>query len=519
VLLFSSRSMMMSVFVVNVLRWSVPIATLFALAASTVQAQRGNSRDQAQIQAIEQQMSVAEQRYTQALVLAWANDPHARAEADAALADMEDAIAACEVQRGCHMSNLLASYNRLLKQQLDGQDEQWLAAHPIAALNDETGDEAEVATAAGDDESVQPPNFREQVQYNPAIAEGIRRWLTDRRHLLLTSYENYMNLRPLILPEWEKRRLPEALLFGIMATESNGRAHVSSRAGAAGLMQFMPATGKRFGLGPDDSGFDTRFDPRSAVRASARYVQHHINLLGDSVEMALAAYNGGEGRAFRVFKASNGRSFWTDTVFNQFPDETRDYVPMVIAAAWIFTDPEHYGVEFMPVEMRPTALRLRKPASIYQLTICLGSQPDTREGYMRVLRNLNPRFDADAVIDEGAILTVTTRMAQLYQQHCINGARAELAQELVSADPNLAIVRTSPSTEPRSAVASSSSAISGNASTSTPRTYKVSQGDTLGRIASRFQCRTAPLAQANGLRGPAYLIRPGQTLKLEGCTQ
>ncbi len=73
-------------------------------------------------------------------------------------------------------------------------------------------------------------------------------------------------------PEWEKRGLPEALLFGIMAKESNGRVHASSRAGAAGLMQFMPATGRRFGLGPDGTGFDTRFDARSAAEASASYL-------------------------------------------------------------------------------------------------------------------------------------------------------------------------------------------------------------------------------------------------------
>jgi len=515
--------MTMSVFVVNMLRWSVPIATLFALAASTVQAQRVSSRDQAQAQAIEQQMSLAEQRYTQALILAANADPDARAQADSALADMEDAISACEAQRGCYVSNLLASYNRLLKQQLDANGEEWLAAtHPLLALADEVADAAQLANVMTGDENAVSLNFREQVQYNPAIAEGIRRWLTDRRHLLLTSYENYMNMRPLIWPEWEKRDLPEALLFGIMATESNGRAHVSSRAGAAGLMQFMPATGKRFGLGPDDSGFDTRFDPRSAVRASARYIQHHINLLGNSIEMALAAYNGGEGRALRVYRASAGGSFWTDSVFSQFPDETRDYVPMVIAAAWIFTDPTHYGVEFIPVEMRPTALRLRKPTSIYELTICLGSQPDTRDGYMRVLRNLNPRFNADATIAEGSILTVTTRIAQLYQQYCLNGPRAELAQALVSADPNLAIVRTTPlgtesSTTPASSAVASIAAPASR--TNTPRTYKVSRGDTLGQIANRFQCRTAPLAQANGLRGPAYVIRPGQTLKLEGCAQ
>ena len=49
------------------------------------------------------------------------------------------------------------------------------------------------------------------------------------------------------------------------------------------------------------------------------------------------------------------------------------------------------------------------------------------------------------------------------------------------------------------------------------RSYKVARGDTLGRIASRFQCEVPALARANGLRAPAYALKPGQTLKLEGC--
>jgi len=505
---------MMSGWVLSVLRWSVPVATLFTLAASTVQAQRINSRDQERIQAIEGRMAEAEWRYAHALILTANADPEGRSEADAALADMEDAIAACEAQRGCRISNLLASYNRLLKQQIDDHGEAWL----IEQL--ETADAAPLAsTSSALATATEPPEFRERVTYNPAIADGIRRWLTDRRHLLLTSYENYMNLRPLIWPEWEKQGLPEALLFGIIANESNGRTHVSSRAGAAGLMQFMPATGRRFGLGPDDTGFDTRFDPRRAVRASARYIHNYMSVMGNSVEMALAAYNGGEGRAQRVFRQSEGRSFWTDTVYNQFPDETRDYVPMVIAAAWIFTDPASYGVEFAPVEMRPAALVLNQPTSIYELTICLGNA-NTRDGYMRALRNLNPRYAADAQLPEDTVLTVTTRIAQLYNRYCISGARAELARELSQANAETAIVRTGPTPPATSAlVASTTTSNRQTTPAATARTYQVASGDTLGRIAARFQCRTAPLAQANGLRGPAYTIRPGQTLKLEGCTQ
>src|SRR5690606_39644120 len=89
---------------------------------------------------------------------------------------------------------------------------------------------------------------------------------------LMTSYENYQVMRHLMWPEFEKRGLPEALLFGILAKESNGRVHSVSRAGAAGPMQFMPSTGRRFGLGPDGTGFDTRYDPRSAAEASAAYL-------------------------------------------------------------------------------------------------------------------------------------------------------------------------------------------------------------------------------------------------------
>src|SRR3546814_9819469 len=98
------------------------------------------------------------------------------------------------------------------------------------------------------------------VQDNPAVQAGIRRWLTDMRPSLMDSYENYEYLRETMWPSFERAGLPEALLFGIMDKESNGKAHATSRAGAAGPMQFMYATGKRFGLGPAGTGFDTRFE-------------------------------------------------------------------------------------------------------------------------------------------------------------------------------------------------------------------------------------------------------------------
>lgn len=498
-----------------------------------------SARDKAKVDAITARMAAAEKRYSDSLVQVANADPKGRNEGDAALEDMEDVISACIAQKGCQVSGLLPTYKRLLKQQSDnvGADSDELGgtgpleADPdhIAPLVADVPEAARAAALLNDHRHA----FDDMVEYNPAIQAGIRRWLTDMRPALLTSYENYMNLRAVMWPEWEKDDLPEALLFGIMAKESNGRVHASSRVGAAGLMQFMPATGRRFGLGPDGTGFDTRFDPRSAAQASADYMNERMRGLNKNIEYALAAYNGGEGRAARVYRETGGQSFWTDSSYNQFPGETKDYVPMVIAAAWIFLHPQQYGVEFPKIHAQPATIRLAKSTTIYELTICLGST-GTRDGYMRALRNLNPRYEADGWIPAGTTINATTRIAGLYNRYCVSGPRADLARTLITADLNAAIKRPSAATVTGSvavgdvqAMQAAQAAVPVAAPAPAPRpaaparraarSYKVARGDTLGAIANRFQCEVPALARANGLRAPAYALKPGQSLKLEGC--
>ena len=317
--------------------------------------------------------------------------------------------------------------------------------------------------------------------------------------------------------------------IGIMAKESNGRVHASSRAGAAGPMQFMPATGRRFGLGPDGTGFDTRFDPPAVGLASADYLDERMRSLNRNIEYALAAYNGGEGRAQRVFNQFGGRSFWDEAVYNQFPGETKDYVPMVIAAAWLYLHPKQYGLEFPKIDSQPATFRLAKASSIYELTICLGNG-GTRDGYMRALRNLNPRYEADAWIPAGTTLKGTNKIANLYNRNCISGPRADLARTLIAANLNSAITR---SPMPGSVAVGDVTQVEGEALMSAPvaaaepkpakpkaaaaRSYRVARGDTLGKIAQKHDCDLKQLARANGLKAPAYSVRPGQSIKLEGC--
>ena len=181
---------------------------------------------------------------------------------------------------------------------------------------------------------------------------------------------------------------------------------------------------------------------------------------------------------------------------------------MVIAAAWLFEHPREYGLDFDSVDSRPATLQLRKPASIYELTICLGDS-GTRDGFLRPLRNLNPRYQADSWLPEGTTLRATKRMVALYDRNCVQGPRAALAQRLIQSDADAAIVHAGDRAARPAAVAGAAKQ---------PNQYSVQRGETLSSIARKFQCSTGNLAQANGIKAPRYAIRPGQKLKLSGCS-
>ena len=473
-------------------------------------------------------MDAAEKRYRDAL-LAEDEDTDGNVPS-AALTEMQAVVAACARQKGCELPKMLATYERLLKaspQDGDGdpdsEDEDPIDEGDLARTGAGVPDSADAASLL----SEEGQRFVRMVQFNPAVQAGIRRWLTDMRPSLMDSYENYRYMQHLMSPAFKRHGLPEALLFGIMAKESNGKVHVGSRAGAVGPLQFMPATGRRFGLGNDGTGFDTRYDAAASADAAAQYLTERMTQLDNSIELSLAGYNGGEGRALRVFRGSGGRSFWDYDVYSQFPAETKDYVPMVVAAAWLFLHPKEYGIRWPKVNSRPAVVRLVQPASIYELTICLGNY-GSRDGYMRALRNLNPRWDADSSIPAGTTLNATTRIASLYNRYCTRGQRLQLAEQLVASNVQSALVRIGPMTS-----TGGEATVSADASAEVPaqaapparpkpqpakaKTHKVKRGETLSSIVRKFDCDLGDLANANKLKAPKYAIRPGQSLALAGC--
>ena len=118
-----------------------------------------------------------------------------------------------------------------------------------------------------------------------------------------------------IIDRWARARgLPPALVHAVVRTESAYRANAVSHAGAAGLMQLMPATAKRYGV-----SFKGRFDPEKNVKAGTEYLRDLLDMFNGDVKLALAGYNAGEGAVMRY-----GRKI---PPFR----ETQRYVPKVLA--------------------------------------------------------------------------------------------------------------------------------------------------------------------------------------------
>jgi membrane-bound lytic murein transglycosylase D len=172
------------------------------------------------------------------------------------------------------------------------------------------------------------------IALNDPVKVALEQWLTQLRPNLMLAYENYQYLRYRMWPEYQKAGLPEALLFGMLAKESGGKVHAVSRSGASGPLQFMYATGVRFGLGTVN-GFDQRFDPQLSARANAAYLNEQLAVFNDNLELVLGAYNGGEGAMQRVANRNPEAGFWDPRIYFDLSPETRDYVPMVLAAAWL----------------------------------------------------------------------------------------------------------------------------------------------------------------------------------------
>jgi membrane-bound lytic murein transglycosylase D len=183
---------------------------------------------------------------------------------------------------------------------------------------------------------------------------------------------------PHMMERLEERGMPLDLMY-LSMVESGFNPDAVSRAGAAGLWQFLRATGAEYGL-VVDRAVDERRDPVKATEAGLDYLQRLYDRFG-SWYVAMAAYNGGQGRVARIMRQTLGREKARGDqdyyrILRRLPRETQDYVPLIIAAGRIAKDPEAYG--FRPMTLAPAvweevtfapATPLEEIASMYDTTV------------------------------------------------------------------------------------------------------------------------------------------------------
>ena len=236
----------------------------------------------------------------------------------------------------------------------------------------------------------------------------IGRFQIDKR----SDFETYLNrmgrYASLISTELAKRDMPQDLVYLAMI-ESGFNPKAYSSAKASGLWQFIGATAVRYGL-DINRAVDERNDPVKATTAALDYLTDLHQRFG-SWYLAAAAYNMGENGLTRILRSALGRGTGTDAdyyaVWNRLPEETRDYVPLMVAAARIAKDPAEYGfTELEPLAPFAFSEVVARPATPLKT---LAKNAGTT---VKVIKALNPQLKLDRTRnDESMVVRVPSAEA------------------------------------------------------------------------------------------------------------
>lgn len=264
--------------------------------------------------------------------------------------------------------------------------------------------------------------FKMNLNYSDSRIEAQRGWFISRQPYIDRLSARASRYLYYTVKEAERRGMPTELAL-LPIVESSYDPAVTSSAAAAGMWQFIPSTGKIYGL-QQTSLYDGRRDVAESTRAAYEFLGSLYNQFG-SWELALAAYNAGPGRVQQAINRNKAAGLATDFWSLRLPQETMNYVPRFIAVAQIIKNPSEYGVRLPPIANRPHfrevfvgAVNLNDVAGItglsraelYQLNPGHRGDWIDEKSPMRVLipADLNPTIDthlkALAVNREGALL-------------------------------------------------------------------------------------------------------------------
>lgn len=314
--------------------------------------------------------------------------------------------------------------------------------------------------------------------------------------------------------------------------ESTWKPTALSWAAASGLWQFIPGTGSRFGL-RRTAQVDERNSFDEATRASARYLKFLFNRYGNW-ELGMAAYNCGEGNVDRAIRRAGATNFWA--AYPYLPQETRNYVPNILATILIANNPTQYG--FGHVRPAPPLRydRIRVPGST-NLSI-LAQASDTSVQYIRYL---NPHLRSNMTPPEPYIINVPAGKAndvvavfkripasKINNTNLANSVTGETWQtvanrtgvtvaDLMAANPGMkepkGKVFVPVSGNRVATIAYSRPANQGTGTAKPAQIVKAQAGDTVAKLATRHNVDPVEVAKYNGLL-PNSVLGAGREIKL-----
>ncbi|QJT79223.1 murein transglycosylase D [Kosakonia sp. MUSA4] len=309
---------------------------------------------------------------------------------------------------------------------------------------------------------------------NARIREQKLKYLSNKSYLhdVTLRAEPYMYW---IAGQVKKRNMPMELVL-LPIVESAFNPHATSGANAAGIWQIIPSTGRNYGLKQTRS-YDARRDIVASTTAALDMMQRLNRMFDGDWLLTVAAYNSGEGRVLKAIKANKARGKPTDFWSLSLPQETKIYVPKMLALSDILKNSKRYGVNLpTPDESRALArVRLSSPVEVAQLAEMAGI-------------SVNKLKTFNAGVKGSTLGSVGPQYVMVPKKHADQLRESLASGEIAAVQPTLVADNTP----------------------LTSRSYKVRSGDTLSAIASRLGVTTKDLQQWNNLRGANLKI--GQNL-------
>ena len=300
---------------------------------------------------------------------------------------------------------------------------------------------------------------------NPRIDQQ-RLWFANNPSFLENAGERGSLYMHYIVERLEERNMPlELALLPVIESAYNPMA--VSRSNAVGLWQFIPSTGRYFNL-RQTSFYDGRRDIQASTGAAMDYLSRLHDMFNSDWLLALAAYNAGEGTVSRAIERNEKLGLPTDYWNLPLPQETKDYVPKLLALSQVVLAPEAYGVNLNPIANQPyfEVVELNQRMDLSKVAAMADIDEDE-------LIQLNPAFKKRLTIDGPQHLLVPTSKKQLLTASLSNMKPQELVDW---------------------------------------QQYRVRKGDTLASLASRYQVSVSSLKSSNKLSGNNLSI--GQSLTI-----